>query len=169
MNAKLAFVFLVSAIALQGCATMDVRMVGEARSPTDEYAVFIYQDPSKNSRGLPLDLPVPYEITPAEYEPIAVLNSNSIAKGCSGGFSIESQKKQVINALAKQAAALGANGIVMRELEVILCSPPRIRREYNEETQEMETIREEATYRVAGSAEAIYTEEYDSAYSISAG
>ncbi|MFT4939697.1 MAG: hypothetical protein ACI88A_002742 [Paraglaciecola sp.] len=81
---------------LSACSNTSRQIVGNKRTPIDSAEVQIYQ------------------IKPAEYEQIAfiqVSSKNSLA------FSDQAMQKVIIERLKKEAAALGANGVLLTQTE----------------------------------------------------
>ena len=80
-------------IALAGCATTSRVITGKPRTPIDPSQVTLYSSP------------------PAKYEEIAVIDASSRSS-----FSFGDQKKMdaVIERLKKEAASLGANGVLLQ-------------------------------------------------------
>ena len=93
MNASRVFAGVLLAVALGACATTSHVLTGQARPPIDASQVRIYST------------------APAGYEEIAVIDATSRSS-----FSFGEQKKMdaVIERLKKQAAALGANGVLLQ-------------------------------------------------------
>lgn len=87
---KLLLAMLV--VALAGCASSHV-LVGTARAPIKPDQVKVYLQP------------------PAKYETIALLEANDMG---ANGFSQQSRTNKVMKRLKKEAADLGANGIVLQ-------------------------------------------------------
>ncbi len=81
------------AVALAGCATTSHVLTGKPKPPIEASQVRIYST------------------APAEYEEIAVIDATSRSS-----FSFGDQKKMdaVIERLKKEAAALGANGVLLQ-------------------------------------------------------
>jgi len=85
---------LLSVVTLAACTTSHV-IVGRVRAPISPEQVQIYLQP------------------PAPYEEVALLTSSS-----RGSFAVTAQarKDKVVDRLKKEAATLGANGIVLQEI-----------------------------------------------------
>ena len=95
MRRYLAGMFIIFTL-LSGCSTSSRQIVGEKRTPLDSSEVQIYR------------------AKPLEYEQIAFIQAsskNSLA------FSDEAMQKVIIERLKKEAAALGANGIILNQTE----------------------------------------------------
>lgn len=84
------FLFAALLCALAGCASSHHVMLGEARPAIDAAQVKVYQVP------------------PKRYEEIARLDASSAA-----GFGTQGQINAAINRLAREAAKLGANGVIL--------------------------------------------------------
>jgi hypothetical protein len=82
----------VMLILLSGCTSSHV-LVGKQRPPISPADVQIYLDP------------------PAQYEKVAVLESNNRA---SFAFTQQQKTNKVVDRLKEEAAALGANGILLQ-------------------------------------------------------
>ena len=99
--------------ALSGCestSTGVVEVTGDVRSALTEWDVEVYQDP----KGL---LPwVPDMEIPVRYDVIAKLESNS-ASGFNPG-AVDNKTTQIVTDLKKQAAKMGANAIIVREVKI---------------------------------------------------
>ena len=81
---------------LSACSTSSRQIVGEKRTPVDISEVQIYR------------------VKPAVYEQIAFIQAsskNSLA------FSDEAMQQVIIERLKKEAAALGANGVILKKTE----------------------------------------------------
>jgi len=78
-------------IAISACASSHV-IVGTARAPIQADQVKVYLQP------------------PAKYETVALLEANDMG---ANGFSQQSRTNKVMKRLKKEAASLGANGIVL--------------------------------------------------------
>jgi len=87
---------LLFAAVLGGCASQSSQMLGTARAPIDPAQVRIYQ---------------PEEV-PEHYERIAILETSS------GAFVYGNQNKtnSALNKLRRDAARLGANGVLIQAL-----------------------------------------------------
>ena len=85
---------ILATLVLSGCATSTV-MLGEARTPTHPDSVKIYRT------------------APAGFEEIALISSDD-----RGAFNISEQGRTntTINRMKREAAKLGANGILLTEL-----------------------------------------------------
>lgn len=81
-------------LAMAGCASTSRVMLGQARAPTDPALVQIYSTPP-----------------PGSIE-IAQLESSSAV-----GFGTQGQTDAVVARLKKEAAALGANGVILMGVE----------------------------------------------------
>ncbi|HCR31629.1 MAG TPA: hypothetical protein DIV79_16620 [Opitutae bacterium] len=99
--------------ALSGCestSTGVVEVTGDVRSALTEWDVEVYQDP----KGL---LPwVPDMEIPVRYDVIAKLESNR-ASGFNPG-AVDNKTTQIVTDLKKQAAKMGANAIIVREVKI---------------------------------------------------
>jgi hypothetical protein len=84
------FPIAVLLFALAGCASSHHVMLGQARPAIDPAQVKVYQVP------------------PKRYEEIARLDAKSAA-----GFGTQGQINATINRLAREAAKLGANGVIL--------------------------------------------------------
>jgi hypothetical protein len=80
------------AVTLAGCASSHV-IVGQTRAPIQPDQVKVYLQP------------------PAKYETVALLEANDMG---ANGFSQQSRVNKVMKRLKKEAASLGANGIVLQ-------------------------------------------------------
>ena len=88
---KLAFAFALAAtLATAGCASTSKVMLGQPRAPVDPASVQIYSTP------------------PAGSVEIAQLESSSAV-----GFGTQGQTDAAIARLKREAAALGANGVIL--------------------------------------------------------
>jgi hypothetical protein len=85
------FILLVA-----GCTSTSHVMVGKKRPPISPVAVKVYWDP------------------PAEYEKIAILDSSS---EWSFKLTQQGQMNAVIERLKKEAAKLGANGVLLQDVD----------------------------------------------------
>lgn len=81
---------IVLALALAGCASTHHVMLGQARPAIDPAQVKVYQVPPKH------------------YEEIARLDARSAV-----GFGTQGQVNSAIDRLAREAAKLGANGVIL--------------------------------------------------------
>ena len=110
--ATLAIVFTILFLN-SGCessSTGVVEMTGDARAPLTEWDVEVYQDP----KGL---LPwVPDMEIPVRYDEIAKLESNGTTSFTAG--AVDNKTTQIVTDLKKQAARMGANAIIIREVKV---------------------------------------------------
>ena len=99
--------------ALSGCestSTGVVEVTGDVRPALTEWDVEVYQDP----KGL---LPwVPDMEIPVRYDVIAKLESNGTS-GFNPG-AVDNKTTQIVTDLKKQAAKLGANAIIVREVKI---------------------------------------------------
>jgi hypothetical protein len=93
MNPSRLYVFLSAIFLLAACATTSHVITGKVRPPIDAAQVRIYST------------------APPAYEEIAVIDATSRSS-----FSFGDQKKMdaVIERLKKEAAALGANGVLLQ-------------------------------------------------------
>src|SRR5690349_3033872 len=80
------------AVLLSACASSHV-IVGTTRAPIQPDQVKVYLQP------------------PAKYETVALLEANDMG---ANGFSQQSRVNKVMKRLKKEAASLGANGIVLQ-------------------------------------------------------
>jgi hypothetical protein len=78
---------------LAGCATTSHVITGQPRTPLDPAEVKIYS------------------VAPAKYEEIAVINASSRR---SGAFGEQKKMDAVMERLRKEAASLGANGVLLQ-------------------------------------------------------
>jgi|GEM_PF-3492613 len=148
--------FALLLVVFTGCATVKVeRYVEEGYPSLGREGMQIFQEPGTFFSGLPV-LPLD---APADYEILAAIDSHSLAGGCWVSSTIRFQSKQVVNRLIGKAAALGANGIIVRDFRVNECSPERFVRVWDDETCEYETVYKKATYGVFARVEAIYINE----------
>lgn len=85
-----SFPAIVLALALAGCASTHHVMLGQARPAIDPAQVKVYQVP------------------PRHYEEIARLDARSAV-----GFGTQGQVNSAIDRLAREAAKLGANGVIL--------------------------------------------------------
>jgi hypothetical protein len=76
--------------SISGCATGSAVVTGEARTPIDPSQVKIYLDP------------------PSEYETIGLVEASSDVE-----FSSQAAQDRAIDELRKQAAKIGANGVLL--------------------------------------------------------
>lgn len=90
MKGKIALLLVV--LALAGCASSHV-LVGTARPAISPDQVKVYLQP------------------PAHYEDVALLEASDLG---ANGFSAQSRTNKVMKRLKKEAASLGANGIVLQ-------------------------------------------------------
>ena len=86
-------VFVLSVFLLAACATTSHVITGTARTPIDPSQVKVYST------------------TPPNYEEIAVIDATS---RLSGSFGDQKKMDTVIERLMKEAASLGANGVVLQ-------------------------------------------------------
>ena len=86
-------VFVLSVFLLAACATTSHVITGTARTPIDPSQVKVYST------------------TPPNYEEIAVIDATS---RLSGSFGDQKKMDTVIERLKKEAASLGANGVVLQ-------------------------------------------------------
>lgn len=91
---RLAFVFL--SLLLAGCANVHHVLISEPRPPIDASLVKVYQVP------------------PKRYEEIARLEATSAV-----GFGTQGQTNAAINRLAREAASLGANGVLLLGVDTV--------------------------------------------------
>lgn len=87
---KTTFVLTLLAALLAGCASTHHVMLGQARPAIDPAQVKVYQVP------------------PKRYEEIARLDAKSAV-----GFGTQGQINAAIDRLAREAAKLGANGVIL--------------------------------------------------------
>jgi uncharacterized protein YbjQ (UPF0145 family) len=95
MNNKL-WVFILICVALSGCSTSSRQIVGQKRPAISVSEVQLYQ------------------MKPAKYEQIAFIQASSKN---SLSFSDEAMQDAAIERLKKEAAALGANGVLLQTTE----------------------------------------------------
>jgi hypothetical protein len=86
-------VFLLSLFLLTACATTSHVITGKARTPIDPSQVKVYST------------------APPDYEEIAVIDATSRS---SGSFGDQKKMDAVIERLKKEAASLGANGVLLQ-------------------------------------------------------
>ena len=86
-------VFLIIAFLLVACANTSHVITGKARTPIDPAQVKVYSTP------------------PPNYEEIAVIDATSRS---SGSFGDQKKMDAVIARLKKEAASLGANGLLLQ-------------------------------------------------------
>jgi len=93
MSTRLALGFATLALLLAGCASTSKVMIGHTHPATTPDQVRIYSQP------------------PPRYQEVALLETQS------GGFTYGEQHKtdEVLANLKKEAAALGANGVILEE------------------------------------------------------
>lgn len=91
--------FLAALLALAGCASTSKVMLGPARPPVAAEAVRVYMEP------------------PARFEEIARLETDSAI-----GFGTPGQTDSAIATLRREAAALGANGVLLLGVDTV--APP---------------------------------------------
>lgn len=84
---------LLAAVLLAGCSTSSHILTGKSRPPIDPSLVRIYTAP------------------PARFEEVAIVEANSKA---SFAFGEQDQINKVVERLKQQAAALGANGVLLK-------------------------------------------------------
>lgn len=87
---ELVAMLLVLLASVSGCATGSAVVTGEARMPTDPSQVKIYLDP------------------PSEYETIGLVEASSDVE-----FSSQAAMDRAIAELRRQAAKIGANGVLL--------------------------------------------------------
>ena len=85
--------FLLCVMLVAGCATTSHVITGKARTPIDPSQVQIYS------------------IAPPNYEEIAMIDATSRS---SGSFGDQKKMDAVIERLKKEAASLGANGVLLQ-------------------------------------------------------
>jgi hypothetical protein len=98
MNPRVA-VALFCAVALAGCASIHATMLGTPRPAIAVEQVRVYQVP------------------PGRYEEIARLDASSAI-----GFGTQGQSNAAINRLRREAAKLGADGVILLGVETV--APP---------------------------------------------
>ncbi|HEV8694771.1 MAG TPA: hypothetical protein VGQ93_11415 [Lysobacter sp.] len=91
-----ALIAIVLAAALAGCASVHHVMLGPARPPISPDLVKVYQVP------------------PKQYQEIARLDATSAV-----GFGTQGQTNAAINRLAREAAKLGANGVILLGVDTV--------------------------------------------------
>ena len=98
---------------LSGCestSTGVVEVTGDVRPALTEWDVEVYQDPKGLLPWVPdMDIPVRYEV-------IAKLESNGTSGFTTG--AVDNVTTQIVTDLKKQAAKLGANAVVIREVKI---------------------------------------------------
>ena len=90
MNGKLSLL-LVACLLMLGCRTSHI-IVGKTRTPTNPEDIKIYRQP------------------PAKFEEIAIIESDSVGKV---SFSAQGHINSALERMKKNAAKLGANGIIL--------------------------------------------------------
>jgi len=109
----IAFGFAAIA-ALGGCettSTSTTQVTGKVRPAVSDWEVDVYQDPA----GL-LPWVLDMEI-PTRYEQVAAMESEGNASS-SNPSAVEDATYRIVDDLKKKAARLGANGIVIRKVDV---------------------------------------------------
>ena len=96
MTAFRSLVFALLVVATAGCASTSKVMLGPARPPIAAEAVRVYEDP------------------PARYEEIARLETDSPI-----GFGTPGQTDSAIARLRREAAALGATGVLLLGVDTV--------------------------------------------------
>ena len=93
VSKSVSFVLWLAVLALTGCATTSHVITGKPRAPIDPSQVTLYSS------------------APPKYEEIAVIDASSRSS-----FAFGDQKKMdaVIERLKKEAASLGANGVLLQ-------------------------------------------------------
>ena len=92
MNIKFVYVTLIAALMLSACASGSYILTGEKRTPLMAASVKLYISP------------------PQEYEVIAIVNASS-----DSGWTQQGRTAYAVKELKKQAAKLGANGILLTD------------------------------------------------------
>ncbi len=116
MNKRTIFCLCVSLIpfVFSGCETTNygtTEVTGQMRAPLTEWDVDIYQDPpGLLSWVLDMDIPT-------KYEKIASMESSGTSQS-SNPRSIDEKTNQIVTDLKKRAAKMGANGIIIRGVNV---------------------------------------------------
>ena len=85
---------LIMPIILFGCASGNVQLTGLAREPINEDQIIIYKE------------------APENYEIIGTVEASSEA-----GTSIEKKQNHAIKKILKEAAKVGANGVIVKGVE----------------------------------------------------
>lgn len=96
MNLRIPTALLAAVLLAGGCASTQKVMLGQARPAVAIEQVKVYQAP------------------PRRYEEIARLDSNSAV-----GFGTQGQTNAAIDRLVREAAALGANGVLLLGVETV--------------------------------------------------
>ncbi len=99
---------------LVGCATtgtVEVDMIGQTRPPLDDTSVEVYQSP----QGLLSE--IPNRKAPTGLELIARLETSGVAKRRTIQ-DVSKTASQMVSSLKRQAAKLGANALVVRDVVV---------------------------------------------------
>lgn len=96
MNKSALSLLAAAMLVLTGCASTHKTMLGTARPAIEPAQVRVYQVP------------------PARYEEIARLESKSGA-----GFGTQGQTNAAIERLMREAAALGANGVLLLGVDTV--------------------------------------------------
>lgn len=96
MTALRALVLIVALAGLAGCASTSKVMLGPARTPIAPEAVRVYVEP------------------PARFQEIARLETDSPI-----GFGTPGQTDSAIARLRREAAALGANGVLLLGVDTV--------------------------------------------------
>lgn len=97
-NIKLVMALLVLA-CISGCTSGSAIVIGQARSPIDPAAVTVFAEP------------------PSHYEVIGIVEANSHIE-----FSDEAAEERAFAELRKQAAKIGANGVIELTIDETLGS-----------------------------------------------
>jgi hypothetical protein len=90
---RIVIALLLAAALAAGCSTSSNILIGKPRPPIDPSLVRIYSTP------------------PAKFEEVAVIEANSRN---SMAFGDQEQTSKVIERLKKEAATLGANGVLLK-------------------------------------------------------
>ncbi|HEY4555913.1 MAG TPA: hypothetical protein VIG68_05700 [Lysobacter sp.] len=96
MKIGIGSLLLAATLALGGCASTQKVMLGAARPALSPSQVQVYQAP------------------PRRYEEIARIESSSAA-----GFGTQGQTNAAIDRLVREAAALGANGVLLLGVDTV--------------------------------------------------
>ncbi len=101
-------------VFLSGCETTTsgtTQVTGKVRAAVTEWDVDLYQDPAGQLSWIPdMEIPVKYEEVAKLESSATVSNNNPMA--------IEEKSTQIVSDLKKKAARLGANGVIVREVQL---------------------------------------------------
>lgn len=116
MKCLVVSIFLAVGILVHtGCETTNsgtTRVTGKTRAALTEWDVDIYQNPAGLLSWVPdMDIPV-------KFEEVAKLESSGTTASNSPS-AIDDKTMQIVTDLKKSAAKMGANGIVIREVNIV--------------------------------------------------